>query len=287
MPKLNKILSMQKLAEKYVDEGRKYFKKFEYAKAMKCYNMALELKPDDDNLYILRAYCKRRFKDHAGALEDFSTAIKINPKNILALNKRASYKEKLGDFNGALKDIIKTIEIDSKSIIGHSLASYYYYRLNNKKEARLMDLKAKDITPMSSMDFSFRAIEKQCDGKFSEALEDFTNSLELGLIDASCSYESRADCKEKMGKYKEAIEDYMRAIELCPHTFFYYYNYYKIAECKENLNDFEGALECYSKSIEYNKTYYRAYEKRGQLKIKLSQIEEGNVDIQKSVLLNK
>jgi len=287
MPKLNKILSMKKSAENYINQGRNYFKKFEYAEAMKCYTMALELKPDDDNVYVLRAYCKRRFKDHAGVLEDYSTAIKINPKNILALYERAHCKEKLGDIKGALEDSIKMTKIDPNSILGFSTAGYFYFKNNNEKASKRMRLRAREITPMSSRDFYFRAIDKSSDKKYAEAIKDFTISLEMKLSDACSSLEFRADCKEKMSKYDEAIEDYIKAIELSPDSFFYYNYYYKIAKCKEKLNDFDGALECYSKSIQYDPKYYWAYEKRGKLKIKLGQIEEGNADIQKSIILNK
>jgi len=275
---------MKKSAEQYIREGWEFKMKGKRKEAIECFTKALELKPHDDNVYALRGFCKYALKEYIEAIHDYSAAIRINPKNSMAYYHRAECKENLGDFKGAVEDCLKMTEIDPNDAFGYSHAAYIYFKLDDEKAERKMRLKSKKITPMTSDDFYHRAIDKKSEKKYSEAIEDLTTAMECHLRGACISAELLGECKEKMGLYNEAIMDYMTAIWINPddHTNF---NYSRIARCKEILGDLDEALAHYSKAIENSPDYFRTYEERGKLKIKMGRIVEGNADIQKSISL--
>jgi tetratricopeptide (TPR) repeat protein len=275
---------MKKAVEDNFKKGRELYMHHQYAEAMNCYSKAIKLKPSDDNLYFLRGLCKKELKDFAGELEDYSTAININPQNKKAYINRAFCRQKLKDIKGALDDSIKVIEIDPSCMRGFSMASYYYSRNDNKKEGRKTELKATQITPVSAEDYYQYAVYKN---ELTEQIEFTSIAMEMHFHDACSSLVYIADCKTKMGKYEEAMKDYNKAIGLSPDSSRHYLYYYSIARCKERFNYFEEALEFYDKSIEYNSLWFLPVMCRGQLKIKLGRIEEGNADIQKYHLLRK
>jgi tetratricopeptide (TPR) repeat protein len=278
---------MKKSVEDNIKKGRKFFLQYLYSDAIECFNKAIKLKPNDDNIYILRALCRKKLKDFVGEQEDYSSAIKINSQNKRAYIGRALCREKLKDIKGGLKDSLRVIELDPNSMHGFSIASYFYTLSNNKKASREMDLKARNITPVSAEDYFQYAGYKISEKKYEDAIGYNSTTMEINLHDACLALSDIADCKSNLGKYEEAIKDYLKAIELSPDSSNYYLYYYSIARCNEKYNDFDKALEFYNKSIEYNSSWHLPYRCRGELKIKLGFVEDGNADIQKSALLKK
>ena len=82
-----------------------------YEDAIEDYTKAIEIDPNNDLSYELRADAKSELRDYQGAINDYSKAIEINPKKVYLYNYRASAKRILGDNEGADKDDRKAEKI--------------------------------------------------------------------------------------------------------------------------------------------------------------------------------
>ena len=66
---------------------------------------ALELNPNDSNVYVMRGIMRSELGDNDGALADFEYALKLNPKNSSAYSMRACIKIAQGDLKSANEDL--------------------------------------------------------------------------------------------------------------------------------------------------------------------------------------
>ena len=69
----------KKNAAKYAKEGYQYCLKFQHEEALKCYEKAIDLEPNNDKHYLCRSYTKKQLGDINGALIDIDKAIELNP----------------------------------------------------------------------------------------------------------------------------------------------------------------------------------------------------------------
>jgi len=68
-------------AKAHFDQGKTFFQKKEYGKAIKKYGKAIGLKPDYAEAYSSRAWAHYYSSGNSKAIEDFSRAISLDPKN--------------------------------------------------------------------------------------------------------------------------------------------------------------------------------------------------------------
>ena len=75
-----------------------------FLEAIKDFDKAIELNPEDFENWNLRGACKYNLNNFEEAIQDFGKAIKINPDKSILYKNRASAKRKLGDNKGADED---------------------------------------------------------------------------------------------------------------------------------------------------------------------------------------
>ena len=68
-------------AKAHFDQGKAFFRKKEYGKAIQEYGRAIGLKPDYAEAYSSRAWAHYYSSGNSKAIEDFSRAISLDPKN--------------------------------------------------------------------------------------------------------------------------------------------------------------------------------------------------------------
>ena len=194
--------------------------------AIEDYTKAIEIDPNNDLSYELRADAKSKLRDYQGAINDYSKAIEINPKKVYLYNYRASAKRILGDNEGAIEDYTKAIELlmelllalehnnniqFSKSRIRSLLAQKDYQGLvDDYSKATEFPLKTKFNI---SLVYADRAKVKTALGDYQGAIDDFAKAIELNPRKANL-YNYRAGAKRKLGDNEGADEDYRKAEKL-------------------------------------------------------------------------
>jgi tetratricopeptide (TPR) repeat protein len=275
----------------------------QYAEAIKDFDKAIELNPNDAAAYNNRGLAKKDLRQYAEAIQDYDKAIELNP-NAAAYYNRGIVKNYLGQYAKAIKDFDKAIELNPnyacfynyRSIAKENLvielnpndARAYYNRgfakHNLKRYAEgIQDYdKAIELNPNYADAYSYRGLAKFNLKQYAEAIEDYDKAIELNPNDAAAYY-SRGIRKNNLGQYAEAIKDYDKAIKLYPNEVCAYNNR---GIAKKNLGQYVEAIKDYDKAIKLNPDYATGYSNRGNAKCDLKQYAEAIKDYDKAIKLN-
>jgi len=90
-----------------------------YKEALDYCTKALILNPLYDESYFRRGYYKFLLGDNAGAIRDFDVAIKLNPDNVDAHLYKASCLQKTGSNVGALNEYNQARKLDAFLTVTH------------------------------------------------------------------------------------------------------------------------------------------------------------------------
>ena len=131
--------------EDYFNRGVDFYQRAEYELALKAFDKAIELKPDDADAGYNRGVTLGKLGRHEEALKAFDKAIELKPDYAAAWNNRGNALDKLGRHEEALEAFDKAIELkpdDAYIWYGKACA----YSLIGDKENALKNLsKAIDL----------------------------------------------------------------------------------------------------------------------------------------------
>lgn len=100
-------------AEAFGNRGFVYLSTKLFGQAVKDFNRAIQLAPNNPWNYIYRAQCLRA-TDKAAALADFNKAVELAPNAIYVYSERGNFFEDEKDFSKALEDYTRAIELDKR-----------------------------------------------------------------------------------------------------------------------------------------------------------------------------
>ena len=252
----------------YHSRGMQKFFEAKYVDAIKNFNKAIELNPDDAENYIQRANSKSRLRDHEGAIQDFNQAIMLNPIDAETYKIRGDAKGRLGDKSGKIKDYMQALKLEPNantySILGHIKQSDGDLEGAIEYFTEVIKLK-----PNEPYGYNIRAQAKKRMGDYAGAIEDFTQAIKSNPDAAWWPYYDRARVKHKTKDYAGAIDDCNLAIKLKPDVS---YTYSLRGKIKVDLEDYAGAIEDYTQAIKVGLDdrlgTHSAYIDRGNVKRK-------------------
>lgn len=112
-------------ASAFSNRGFVYLNAKLFGQAIKDFNRAIQLEPNNAQNYVYRAQCNRP-TDKNLAISDFNKAVELAPKNSYVYVARGNfYEQDLKDFSSALADYTRAIELERRE---NELALYYYNR---------------------------------------------------------------------------------------------------------------------------------------------------------------
>lgn len=244
------IVSAQKTAEEYLQQGRDLAAEGAYEEAITAYNAALELNPHLAEAYYWRgrAYLAigdddAATADYEQAIIEYSAIIEENPNDADAYNGRGTVHRSLRDYEDAISDFTEAIGINP------DVAEYYYNR--GRAYASL--------------------------GNNEQAIDDFSRSIELNetYVDA---YYRRALVFTAIGDYDSAINDYTSVIDLEPENAQAYYNrganYHAQSKYREAIADYDMSIELDRYFPDVYANLGAAYYDQGDLEQALSNLHE-------------
>ncbi len=182
------------LAIAHNNRGNAYFKKGDYDRAIKDYDMAIELLPSYARPLNNRGLAYQKKGDYDRAIKDFDETIKLSPNYARAFANRADTYEKKSDYERAAHDYDDAIRLEP-----------------NLKAA-----------------WSGRCWTRAVIGQLQAALTDCNKALDIKANDAAtydardikandaATYDSRGLIYLKMGLFDSAIEDYSAALRFEP-----------------------------------------------------------------------
>ncbi|MBR0103583.1 MAG: tetratricopeptide repeat protein [Selenomonadaceae bacterium] len=129
---------------------------------------------------LKRAKYLKNNKEYDRALKDYNKALELEPDNQDALFSRASYYKNLKEDDKALTDLNKLLELNSN----YNSTAYFdrgliYYRLKNYQMAIQDYTKAIELNAKSDSTYNNRGVAYENLGQYDKALADYDKALEL------------------------------------------------------------------------------------------------------------
>ena len=181
------------LASVYISRGNAYLGKNDYGLALRDFDEATRIDPNNRSSYNGRGLVFLHQKQFDQAIAEFDQAIKLNPGDPIPWTNRGNaYREK-GRFDRALQDYDTAITINPKWI-----NAYFGRALTFQEKARY--------------DFDAFLNEGSLEDR---AIAEYTKVLQIAPNNAA-SYSNRGQLYLRERKYNLAIADFTQAVQLDP-----------------------------------------------------------------------
>ena len=215
-------------ADDYYNMGVEKYNNGRYTEAIKLYDLAILVDPNNSTYYINRGVAKGALNNKIGAMDDYNKAIKINNPTVniyVAYYNRANIKFENKSYNEAVKDFNISIELNSNYSNSYMDRGTCYYTLN-KKELAMSDYnKAIKINyPNEKMYYAYfnRALIKKDYEDYNGAINDLSIVIQLNPSHAD-SYFQRGYCNYWLKNYDLVFADINKAMEINPTNGRYYF----------------------------------------------------------------
>ena len=166
------------------EEGQQLYKFKDYANAIKSYNQAIELNPNNALAYKDRGEVHYDLKNYSQAISDYSKAINLKPNYAMVYvlyNNRGNAYAELKEYNKAIADYNKTLAINPNLAATYNNRGTAYYNLGNYNQAIADYTKAIQFDPNLSDAYYNRGISYEKLGNIAKANADFAKAKSLGM----------------------------------------------------------------------------------------------------------
>ena len=221
-----------------------------YQEALKCYDEALKIDPENGNIFDSRANFYFFHSEWDKAMLNIDSALVLEPKNAEFLLDKGDIYFFMDDFH--MKEA----------------QEYYLQALKNAKN------------PDEYMYYQIAETYYEID-KPKKAIPYYEKAIEIEPDDPDC-YSDLAFSYYEIGKTKEGLESIEKAIEIWPNDAFYYYIK---AILYEDENDYINAIKQYSKAISFEPDDADYYFERGEAYYYLDFYTEAESDLLTSIEL--
>ncbi|MBC2705564.1 tetratricopeptide repeat protein [Desulfobacula sp.] len=243
----------------YYMRAETYLRKAQYDKAISDYTKAIQINPEYAMAYYYRGLSYVRKGQYEKAIIDFTRATEIEPKyDNPFYNRGLAYKNQ-GQYDKAFHDFSKAIEINPNYEDAYLSRGVIYLKKEQFGKSISDFTKAIELDPKFKQAYYNRGIAYRKQGKYPQAIQDNTKAIELDpkYVDA---YYNRGIAYWRQGKYPQAIQDNTKVVELDP-KHVNAYNNRGIAYWRQGK--YPQAIHDYNKAIELDPKYVNAYYNRG------------------------
>ena len=98
--------------EEWLEKGDIFYDQGRYGNAIKCYNKALELDPENVDAWVGKGYALNMLGRYLEALECFNKALELDPENVDAWNNKGLVLQRMGRYEEALEYFNMALKID-------------------------------------------------------------------------------------------------------------------------------------------------------------------------------
>ena len=181
--------------------------------AIRDYDSAIKLAPNDVESYINRGnfYCKHGKQDLA--IKDYDKALELDPNNVDAYIGRGNAYGNTGHL--AQRDLNKAIELNPNDFRAYMARSIIYLNIGQNNLALEDANKAVELNPQNPEVYNNRGLIYHNLKQYDSALQDCNKALELDPKNFS-EYKGRGMIYFEMQEYERAIEELNKCIEIYP-----------------------------------------------------------------------
>jgi tetratricopeptide (TPR) repeat protein len=231
-------------AKAAVERGEKLVVEKKYDEAIKEFNTAIRLDPNNAEAYQSRAGSWGYKSDWLRAIADCNEAIKLNPRATDSFYIRSSAWAQLDQYANAFKDLDQALDLDPKNAPALLLKGTLY-GMQGKFDLALKYLdEAVKADPNNPEGYAARGAVRTLNRQWDKAIADFDESLRLKPNDVD-TLVNRGGAWGEKGDVDKAVKDLNEAIRLDPRNVMAFYNrgVYRAARQPDlALADFTDAL---------------------------------------------
>ncbi|WCC46192.1 tetratricopeptide repeat protein [Tenacibaculum finnmarkense] len=255
--------------------------------------------------YTHPTYTKMSFKELAAPAMALKQKYDANQKYlynlkewILELRPQISEEQFLTRLNKEYKDLTDIEDRDlaratkylkqTENAVKEIISDYNIWL--NKQNTQNQSYTNSTTSNNSSQNYTQIGFEFQKNGKFVEAIYNYTKQLETDKNNTDILF-LRAMCKTELNDRYGAINDYDKIIELektaKPTVYKMSTVYNNKAFCLVNLKNYEDALPLVNKALELDKTEAYIWDTRGELYYHIGEYEKSVNDMNKALKIQK
>lgn len=235
-----------------------------YQEALQDLNKAIALQPDNAYAYVDRGIVNAMMGNRKAFIQDFDRALRLEPDSAAIYNKRGTARSILQDNKGAIEDYIAAIRFAPQ-------AAYLYYKKLGDVRTVEKDYKtaienyteAIRLEPNYAPAYVGRGIVQAVMGQTSFT-EDFDTALRL-QPDNAWVYSYRGYARFLLKDKQGGIADYDKAISLFPQVAYLYYTLR--GNARQEQKDYQGAIADYNEAIRLKPDFALAYNNRGLARV--------------------
>ena len=151
--------------------------------------------------------------EYEEAIKHYDKAIHINPQDAAAYNNRGLAKGRLGRYEDAIADYNEVLRINPQLAEAYYNRGFAKFRLDRYEDAIADFDQALRINPQLADAYSNRGLAKGRLGRYEDAIADFTEALRINPQLAEAYY-GRGAAHIAIGEYEKTRADVQRAFEL-------------------------------------------------------------------------
>ncbi|TRZ90245.1 MAG: tetratricopeptide repeat protein [Methanosarcinales archaeon] len=261
------------------NKGVALFNLGKYDEAIECYDKSIEINPEHVLAWILKGLVLEYYKKYDEAIECYDKAIEINPEFADAWNNKGSALDNLGKYDEAIKCYDKAIEINPE------FSEAWYNKGNALKTLGKYDEaiecydEAIEINPEDAGTWNNKGRALYLIGKYDEGIKCYDKAIEINPEDAN-TWNNKGLALKNLGKYDEGIKCYDRAIEINQKDADTWYNK---GHALYLIGKYDESIKCCDKTIEINPKAAVGWNNKGLTLSKLGKYEEAIEYIDKAI----
>ena len=232
----------------YKQKGKQFYFEADYLEAIKNFNKAIELEPEDSDSWEFKGRCKYYLDQNKEAIKDLSKSIELDPKKSESWGFRGSCKIDLNQYEGAIKDFDKAIELN----------------------------------PKESQRWEFRGIAHLETIKYELAEKDFKEAYKIDGDKANFNH-NIGNIFHKKKEYYFAIKHYLEGLKTDPNNFSIYADMslskFALGNHENSLDDLKKSEELFNKNKNTFKEFFSIFDNDDFNKV--MKIYESNNDLEK------
>lgn len=270
------MVEEQKTAQQFLDSATAKWKEGKHEEAIALCDQALELNPKFAEAYSRRGTAKYDLGKYEEAIADYNEAIRLNQDFAPAFYNRGTAKGILGKYDEAIADFNETIRLKPDYADAFNNRGAAKTNLRKYEEAIADFSEAIRLKPDFALAFSNLAILKSLLGLHDEAMRNFDKAANLSKINDAEAYYNRGTAKLDEGKFTEAIEDLTRSLEVDKG---HYRAFYYRGNAYAAINEHEKAFDDYEAALEIRPSFPAVFAQRAKLRKKLRSFDGEEADI--------
>jgi tetratricopeptide (TPR) repeat protein len=227
------------------NQGLEWINEEQYEEALKCFDRAVELEPENEEMWHNRGKSLAHLERYAEAATCFAHVIELNSLHEDAWFHQGYMLGLLGQHEAAIACYDATLILNPQHAEALNCRGRSLHNIKRYEEAIETFDRALEVNPEYFQVWHNRASSLNELERYEEAIASYDKVLEVEP-QFFLAWNNRAYSLDELGQHEEAVANYDKALEIAP---FYFIAWHNRATSLEALGRYDDALESYERGL--------------------------------------